>query len=152
MYGINAGIPKTLVKYLIECEAQNIAQYSKALNEILNTEISPELLPPDAQGKIAQKTQELIGPYLLHDFFLYYTIRFGYDPKKTFALAVTTFKQKYTPAQIKKYLTLFLKRFFANQFKRNCMPDSIKVGSVSLSPRADWRMPSQASVKQWLDF
>jgi NAD+ synthase (glutamine-hydrolysing) len=151
MYGINAGIPKTLITYIIEwcAETQFTGKLSAILNDIINTPISPELLPAK-KGKV-QKTEEIIGPYRLHDFFLYYFMRMSFSPPKIFLLASLAFAGEYKPATIKKYLKVFYKRFFANQFKRNAMPDGIKVGTVSLSPRGDWRMPSDAVVKLWLD-
>jgi NAD+ synthase (glutamine-hydrolysing) len=150
MYGINSSVPKTLVKHLLSYEANKQKKYKAALDGVLNTEISPELLPLK-DGKISQKTEKLIGSYELHDFFLYYTVRFGQDPQKTFFLAKQAFEGKFTSEEIKKWLQVFLKRFFQNQFKRNCAPDGVKIGSISLSPRADWRMPSEAQVQIWLD-
>lgn len=150
MYGVNCSVPKTLVRYLIEY----VAKYSEGkakdvLNDILTTPISPELLPIQ-DGKIAQKTEEIIGPYELHDFFLYYFIRFGFKPSKIFRLAKTAFFNLYKPEEIIKWLKLFFKRFFSNQFKRSCLPDGPKVGTVTLSPRGDFRMPSDASAAVWL--
>lgn len=151
MYGVNCSIPKTLVRYLTAFEADNTTgELSKALKDILATPVSPELLPPTEDGKISQKTEDVVGPYELHDFFLYYLVRFGYSPKKIYYLANISFKEKYTPDIIKKWLTVFVKRFFSQQFKRSCLPDGPKVGSVTLSPRGDWRMPSDASAKLWL--
>jgi NAD+ synthase (glutamine-hydrolysing) len=151
MYGINAGIPKTLIKYIIEwaADTQYSGKLAAVLYDIINTPISPELIPA-TKGKV-QKTEEAIGPYRLHDFFLYYFMRMGFSPSKIYLLACLAFAGEYKPATIKKYLKIFYKRFFANQFKRNAMPDGIKVGTVSLSPRGDWRMPSDAVVKLWLD-
>ncbi len=150
MYGVNASVPKTLVKYLIAYEAKRLGgDVEKILTDILNTEISPELLPPE-NGKIAQKTEELVGPYELHDFYLYYSVRWGFGPKKTLFLAKTAFGNKYNAAVLKKWLVNFYRRFFSQQFKRSCLPDGPKVGSVSLSPRGDWRMPSDASAAIWL--
>ena len=150
MYGVNASVPKTLVKYLISYEAERLGgQLKETLEDILNTEISPELLPPE-DGKIAQKTEELVGPYELHDFYLYYAIRWGFSPKKVLFLAETAFAGIYEKEVIKKWLVSFYKRFFSQQFKRSCLPDGVKVGSVSLSPRGDWRMPSDACVQSWL--
>lgn len=152
MYGVNASVPKTLVKYLIKYEAEKLGgKCEKVLNDILNTEISPELLPPDENGNISQKTEDLVGPYILHDFFLYYAVRRGYEPSKIQYLAEYAFKDDYDAETIKKWLKNFYKRFFAQQFKRSCMPDGVKVGSVALSPRGDWRMPSDAAAKLWLD-
>ena len=151
MYGVNASVPKTLVKFLVGCEAERLGGETGAvLADILATEISPELLPPDA-GKIAQKTEELVGPYELHDFFLYHAIRRGCSPAKVFYLAKAAFGDAYESAVIKKWLLNFYRRFFSQQFKRSCSPDGVKVGSVALSPRGDWRMPSDASAALWLD-
>lgn len=152
MYGVNAGVPKTLVKHLIAYEAQKIGgNVEKILKDILNTEISPELLPPDKDGNIAQKTEDLVGPYILHDFFLYYAVRYGFMPEKVQYLAEKTFKGDFDKKTIAKWLKNFYSRFFTHQFKRSCMPDGVKVGSVALSPRGDWRMPSDAISKIWLD-
>lgn len=152
-YGVNCGVPKTLVKYLVKWVADNIADQNtqEVLEKILATPISPELLPPDAEGKIEQKTEDIVGPYELHDFFLYYAIRHGMPPKKIAFLAGQAFKEKYPQEIIVKWLQVFYKRFFSQQFKRSCLPDGPKVGTISLSPRADWRMPSDAEVKLWLD-
>lgn len=146
MYGVNASVPKTLVRYLVEYVA-NVSDDKTAsiLYDVLDTPVSPELLPPDENGKIAQKTEDNIGPYELHDFFLYNFIRFGFTKKKIAALAVKAFDSKYDESTIEKWAEVFFKRFFISQFKRSCIPDSPKVGSVSLSPRGDWRMPSDAS-------
>lgn len=152
MYAVNASIPKTLVRYLTAYEAQKSDGILKnVLLDILDTPVSPELLPPDKNGEIAQKTEDVVGPYELHDFFLYYLVRFGYTPSKIYYMAKLSFKDKYSEETIKKWLTVFIKRFFSQQFKRSCLPDGPKVGSVTLSPRSDWRMPSDASVKAWLD-
>lgn len=152
MYGVNCSIPKTLVRYLTAFEADNSdGELKDVLNDILNTPVSPELLPPTQNGEIAQKTEDVVGPYELHDFFLYYFVRFGYSPAKIYYLANISFKEKYDSQTIKKWLTVFIKRFFAQQFKRSCLPDGPKVGSVTLSPRGDWRMPSDAAVTIWLD-
>ena len=150
-YHINAGIPKTLVKYVVDWVAQNKSSETlkKVLNDILDTPISPELKKAK-KGKIAQKTEEVIGPYELHDFFLYHFIRHGSGPKKIVYLATQAFKEKYSTIEIKKWLRLFIDRFFKNQFKRSAAPDGPKVGSVSLSQRGDWRMPSDASAKEWM--
>lgn len=151
MYAVNSSVPKTLVKFLIAHEAKKLqAEAEETLVDILNTEISPELLPPTKDGKIAQKTEDLVGPYELHDFFLYYAIRFGFEPKKVEFLANCAFDGKYEKEVVHKWLLNFYRRFFAQQFKRSCMPDSVKVGSVTLSPRADWRMPSDAVAALWL--
>ena len=153
MYSVNSGIPKTLVKYLVGWVAHNrIDEVSKAtLLDIIDTPISPELIPADSDGNITQKTEDLVGPYELHDFFLYHTLRFGSFPKKIYYLAQIAFRDKYDGDTIKKWLRTFYHRFFTQQFKRSCMPDGPKVGSVSLSPRGDWRMPSDASAATWLD-
>lgn len=151
MYAVNVSIPKTLVRYLTSYEAHKSDGELKAvLLDVLDTPVSPELLPPDSNGEIAQKTEDVVGPYELHDFFLYYLVRFGFAPDKIYYLAKISFKEKYDNATIKKWLTVFLKRFFSQQFKRSCLPDGPKVGSVTLSPRSDWRMPSDASVNMWL--
>ena len=152
MYGINAGIPKTLVRHLVEWEATNNYEgdIRRILLDVVNTPISPELIPAKEDGTIKQKTEDLVGPYELHDFFIYHFMRSGYTPSKIFYLACRTFEGEYDQATIKKWLTTFFRRFFQQQFKRSCLPDGPKVGSVSLSPRGDWRMPSDASAAQWL--
>ena len=151
MYGVNASVPKTLVKYLIRHEAKRLAGEAQAvLEDILATEISPELLPPEG-GKIAQKTEELVGPYELHDFYLYHAVRWGFSPRKVYFLAQAAFAGTYPPAVLKKWLVSFYRRFFSQQFKRSCLPDGVKIGSVALSPRGDWRMPSDASAALWLE-
>ncbi|MBO7116880.1 MAG: NAD(+) synthase [Prevotella sp.] len=152
MYGVNAGIPKTLIQYLIRYVAVQPAYKAQkeTLLDIVDTPISPELTPADEEGNIKQKTEDLVGPYELHDFFLYYFLRFGFRPSKIFFLATHAFKKKYDKETIKKWLTTFCRRFFNQQFKRSCLPDGPKVGSVSLSPRGDWRMPSDASSALWL--
>ena len=150
MYGVNASIPKTLVRYLTAYEASHSQADLKAiLLDVLNTPVSPELLPPK-DGEISQKTEELVGPYELHDFFLYYMMRFGYSPRKIFRVARHAFAGVYDDATIKKWLATFTRRFFIQQFKRSCLPDGPKVGSVTLSPRGDWRMPSDAVSELWL--
>ena len=152
MYAVNASIPKTLVKYIIKWVAENSKEECKnIINDILDTPISPELLPPDEKGNIEQKTEEQVGPYILHDFFLYHFLRYGAEPKKIYILACKTFKQDFKEEEIKHWLQVFIKRFFTQQFKRNCMPDGPKVGTVSLSPRGDLRMPSDASYNIWLN-
>lgn len=154
MYAVNAGVPKTLVRYLVKYFAMEPAYAAcrDTLLDIVDTPISPELIPTDSQGNIAQKTEDLVGPYELHDFFLYYTLRYGFAPAKIYFLAKKAFAGAYDDATIEKWLRTFIKRFFQQQFKRSCMPDGPKVGSVCLSPRGDWRMPSDASSAQWLDF
>ena len=157
MYGVNAGVPKTLIRYLVSFVAGEMA--TETLLDIVDTPISPELIPADEHGNIKQKTEDLVGPYELHDFFLYYFLRYGFSPKKIFLLAQRAFctpspvggrEEFYTEDVVKKWLTTFCRRFFTQQFKRSCMPDGPKVGSVSLSPRGDWRMPSDASYTLWL--
>ena len=152
MYGVNASIPKTLIRWMIDSIAEYdvFAQSSQILKDIIDTPISPELLPPDATGTIAQKTEELVGPYALHDFFLYYVLRYGFEPEKIYLLACRAFQGDFEPAEIKKWLVSFYRRFFSQQFKRNCMPDGVKVGSICLSPRGDWRMPSDANAALWI--
>ena len=151
MYGVNASVPKTLVRHLVKYAADDTAdeKLKKVLYDVLDTPVSPELLPPK-DGDIAQKTEDLVGPYELHDFFLYYMLRFGYEPSKIFRLAELTFKGEYDNVTILKWLETFCRRFFSQQFKRSCLPDSPKIGTVALSPRGDWRMPSDACVSVWL--
>lgn len=166
MYGVNAGVPKTLIRYLVSYvagEGLRVGERSSGmmateiLNDIVDTPISPELIPADEQGNIKQKTEDLVGPYELHDFFIYYFLRYGFSPKKIFLLAKRAFctpcedkAALYDEETVKKWLTTFCRRFFNQQFKRSCLPDGPKVGSVSLSPRGDWRMPSDASSALWL--
>lgn len=151
MYGVNASIPKTLVRYLVAYEADRaIGELSDVLYDVLDTPVSPELLPPK-DGEISQKTEDLVGPYELHDFFLYYMLRFGYPPRKIYRIARKTFAGAYDDATIKKWLVTFIRRFFTQQFKRSCLPDGPKVGTVTLSPRGDWRMPSDACAALWLE-
>lgn len=151
MYAVNTSIPKTLVRYLVEYEMQNNETLHDVLKSILDTPISPELLPPSKDGKILQKTESKIGPYMLHDFFLYHFLRNGFSTKKIFYLAKETFKDDYEEEELRKWLTVFMKCFFSQQFKRSCLPDGVKVGSVSLSPRGDLRMPSDATSKIWIE-
>jgi len=152
MYAVNSGIPKTLVRYLVEYVAQSMEEKTKTiLEDILKTPVSPELLPADEYGEIHQKTEDLVGPYELHDFFLYYFVRFGFSPKKILFLAQKAFGDKYSEAILRKWLKVFLRRFYSQQFKRSCMPDGPKVGSINLSPRGDWRMPSDAGF-HWDDI
>ncbi len=152
MYGVNAGVPKTLIQYLVRYLAQQpaFAAEHDVLVDVVDTPISPELTPADELGNIAQKTEDLVGPYELHDFFLYYMLRFGFRPNKIFVLAQKAFGDAYDRDTIKKWLTTFCRRFFSQQFKRSCLPDGPKVGSISLSPRGDWRMPSDASSALWI--
>ncbi|KXB78464.1 NAD(+) synthase [Prevotella amnii] len=152
MYAVNIGIPKTLIKHLVYYIAKDSTEEVTkcTLNDIINTPISPELTPADKNGNIIQKTEDLVGPYELHDFFLYYMLRFGFRPKKIFWLAQQAFKGEYADGIILHWLRIFYKRFFSQQFKRSCLPDGPKVGSVSLSPRGDWRMPSDAMYSEWI--
>ena len=150
MYGVNASVPKTLVRHLVSyyadtCEDQELRE---VLLDVLDTPVSPELLPPK-DGEIAQKTEDLVGPYELHDFYLYYFLRFGYEPAKIYRLAREAFKGEYDDETIYRWLSTFCRRFFNQQFKRSCLPDGPKVGTVALSPRGDWRMPSDACVTAW---
>ena len=152
MYGVNSSVPKTLVRHLVRyygdtCREEEL---KKVLYDVLDTPVSPELLPPE-DGVIAQKTEDLVGPYELHDFFLYYILRFGYRPEKIYRMAVRAFKEEYEPEVILKWLKTFYRRFFSQQFKRSCLPDGPKVGSVAVSPRGDLRMPSDACSRIWLE-
>jgi NAD+ synthase (glutamine-hydrolysing) len=171
MYGVNAGVPKSLVRHIIkyaaDAETENNPDLSAALEDIVATPVSPELLPPE-DGDISQRTEDIIGPYELHDFFLYHLARWGRRPRVILELAAIAFAESdeadtsasgdasyhgagsYSKDEIKKWLEVFLKRFFANQFKRSALPDGPKIGSVTLSPRADWRMPSDAVADEWL--
>lgn len=153
MYGVNASIPKTLVRslvrYVAEFEMDEVSR--KTLLDVVDTPVSPELLPADDKGEIAQKTEDIVGPYELHDFCLYYMLRFGFSPRKLFFMAKRSFAGQFDDETIKKWMRVFFKRFFQQQFKRSCMPDGPKVGSVNLSPRGDWRMPSDASAAIWLE-
>jgi NAD+ synthase (glutamine-hydrolysing) len=151
-YGVNAGVPKTLVKYLVSwyADTSKNARVTQILTDILDTPISPELLPPDRTGGIEQKTEDVIGPYDLHDFFLYYMMRWGFSPAKVYDLACRAFRGVFSEREILKWLKVFYRRFFSQQFKRSCLPDGPKVGTICLSPRGDWRMPSDASAQIWL--
>ena len=153
MYGVNCGVPKTLVRWMISAliDYNVFPESTRVLEDIIDTPISPEFLPPDVDGNIQQETEEIIGPYALHDFFLYYLLRFGFSPSKIFFLAKKAFKEDFDNETILKWLEVFYKRFFTQQFKRSCLPDGVKIGSVCLSPRGDWRMPSDASYKIWID-
>jgi NAD+ synthase (glutamine-hydrolysing) len=148
---VNAGVPKSLVRHLVSWYAETTEnkRVRDALLDVLDTPISPELLPADEDGAIAQKTEDLVGPYELHDFFLYHTLRNGFPPKKLLMLAKMAFGQRYETKVILHWLDTFYRRFFSQQFKRSCLPDGVKVGSVCLSPRGDWRMPSDASAQLW---
>ena len=151
MYAVNASVPKTLVRHLVRYYADTCddMRLSETLYDVLDTPVSPELLPPE-DGKISQKTEDLVGPYELHDFFLYYLLRLGFSPAKIYRLAKIAFDGVYEDAFILKWLKTFFRRFFAQQFKRSCLPDGPKVGSVAVSPRGDLRMPSDASAALWL--
>lgn len=153
MYGVNASVPKTLVKFLVNGFAlsSDNPKIRNVLEDIIDTPISPELLPASNDDKILQKTEDLVGPYILHDFFIYYMLRYSFSPKKIFELAKIAFKDAFSDEEILKWMSTFYRRFFSQQFKRSCMPDGVKVGSVCLSPRGDWRMPSDASSRLWLD-
>lgn len=153
MYAVNCGVPKTLVRHLVSFVADNSDERtSDVLKRVLDTPVSPELLPPDEQGKITQKTEEKLGPYEVHDLYLYHFIRFGFSPEKLLYIACRAFDGVYSKEQLSNWLKIFIKRFFSNQFKRSCIPDGPKVGSVSLSPRGDWRMPSDADSSIWADL
>lgn len=150
MYAVNASIPKTLVRHLVRYVSQNSGgALGAVLEDILDTPVSPELLPP-VEGEISQRTEDIVGPYELHDFFLYYLLRFGFGPGKIFRMALQAFEDSYDRKTILKWLKIFCRRFFTQQFKRSCLPDGPKVGTVTLSPRGDWRMPSDASAALWM--
>ncbi len=153
MYGVNCSIPKTLVRHLVAYEARTSGsrELTRVLEDVLDTPVSPELLPPTEDGTISQKTEDIVGPYELHDFFLYYLVRFGFAPSKIYRMAKSAFAERYDDDTVMKWLKTFVRRFFTQQFKRSCLPDGPKVGSVALSPRGDWRMPSDASVGLWLE-
>ena len=152
MYAVNSSIPKTLVRYLVGYEAEiQEGILKEVLLDVLDTPVSPELLPPQENGEIAQKTEDIVGPYELHDFFLYYMIRFGFSPSKIYRMAKVAFKGMYADDIILKWEKIFYRRFFSQQFKRSCLPDGPKVGSVTLSPRGDFRMPSDACANLWLN-
>ncbi|MDE7004249.1 MAG: NAD(+) synthase, partial [Oscillospiraceae bacterium] len=151
MYAVNASIPKTLVRHLVAWEAQQRGgAIADVLRDVLDTPVSPELLPPK-DGQIAQITEDLVGPYELHDFYLYNAVRWGFPPRKVLRLAQRAFDGRYDRETLSKWLNNFYRRFFSQQFKRSCLPDGPKVGSVALSPRGDWRMPSDAAARLWLD-
>ena len=151
MYGVNTSVPKTLVRYIVRYEAEKSGgALAGVLYDILDTPVSPELLPAKENGEIAQKTEDLVGPYELHDFFLYHMMRFGSSPAKIFRLAKYAYAGAYTDDTILHWLKTFVRRFFIQQFKRSCMPDGPKVGTVTLSPRGDLRMPSDASFAVWM--
>ena len=152
MYGVNAGVPKTLVRHLTRYFADSTDNdiVRDTLIDIIDTPISPELIPAKDDGTIRQITEDLVGPYELHDFFLYYTLRYGFSPRRILLLATHAFDGTYSRETILKWERTFFRRFFTQQFKRSCLPDGPKVGSVCLSPRGDWRMPSDASSAVWL--
>lgn len=152
MYGVNASVPKTLVRHLVKYAADVTAdpKLQEVLYDVLDTPVSPELLPPE-DGAIAQKTEDLVGPYELHDFYLYQILRFGYAPEKVYRMAVHAFGENYDKETVLKWLRVFYRRFFSQQFKRSCLPDGPKVGSVAVSPRGDLRMPSDACGRIWLE-
>ena len=152
MYGVNVSVPKTLVRHLVRYCADTCGEDAlrTVLSDVLDTPVSPELLPPE-NGVISQKTEDLVGPYELHDFFLYYVLRFGYMPSKIYRMAVSAFAGEYDGETIGKWMKVFYRRFFAQQFKRSCLPDGPKVGSVAVSPRGDLRMPSDASRRVWME-
>ena len=155
MYAVNGSLPKTLIRHIVAFEAERVEasnpELSSVLKDILDTPVSPELLPPTEDGKISQKTEDLVGPYELHDFFLYYFFRLGFAPSKIYRLAKIAFAGEYDDATIYKWEENFLRRFIAQQFKRSCMPDGPKIGSVDLSPRGDLKLPSDAASKVFLD-
>ena len=155
MYGVNAGVPKTLIRHIVAycanaAEADGKPRLAAVLRDILDTPISPELLPAEADGTIAQRTEDLVGPYELHDFYLYYMVRLGFEPDKLYRIAKLAFAGKYSDEVLLHWLKNFIRRFFAQQFKRSCLPDGPKVGSISFSPRGDWHMPSDASASEWM--
>ena len=152
MYGVNGSVPKTLIRWIVEVVAQQptFAPARQVLLDVLDTPISPELLPPDASGKISQQTEDIVGPYALHDFFLYHMVRYGFTPEKIYTMACRTFRDDFTPETVKKWLKNFYRRFFTQQFKRNCQPDGVSASCVGLDPRGGWQMPSDATAKQWL--
>ena len=153
MYSVNGTVPKTLMRWMIDAisETESFAASRAVLQDVLDTPISPELLPPDASGRISQQTEDLVGPYALHDFFIFHALRYGFSPEKIYTLACRAFEKDFDGATVKKWLVSFYRRFFTQQFKRSCMPDGVKVGSVGLGPRGDWVMPSDAAAKLWLE-
>ena len=152
MYGVNGGVPKSMIRWIVEAVSQSgpFQAARQVLMDGLDTPISPELLPPDAQGKIAQQTEDIVGPYALHDFFLYYVLRYGFSPAKIYHLACMAFSEEFAPQVVKKWLAVFYRRFFSQQFKRNSQPDGVKIGTVGVGPRGDLCMPSEASCRLWL--
>ena len=152
MYGVNASVPKTLIRYMVDwyAETYGTGKIAEILHDVVATPVSPELLPADEAGNIAQKTEDLVGPYELNDFFLYNFVRLGFSPSKILYLACKAFDGRYPKAEILSRMTTFFRRFFSQQFKRSAMPDGPKVGTISLTARADWRMPSDASGAMWI--
>ena len=153
MYGVNGTVPKTLMRWMIDAisDMDTFAASRAVLKDVLDTPISPELLPPDAEGKISQQTEDLVGPYALHDFFIYHILKFGFEPAKVYTLACRAFADDFDASTVKKWLVSFYRRFFTQQFKRSCMPDGVRVGPVGLGPRGDWAMPSDATARIWLE-
>ena len=153
MYSVNGTVPKTLIRWMIDAisETESFAAAHDVLQDVLDTPISPELLPPDASGKISQQTEDLVGPYALHDFFIFHALRYGFTPEKIYTLACRAFADDFDSDTVKKWLKSFYRRFFTQQFKRSCLPDGVKVGSVGLGPRGDWVMPSDASARLWAE-
>ena len=152
MYSVNASVPKTMARQLVAYEANNVSpEIRKIVYDILDTPVSPELLPPDKDGQISQVTEDVVGPYELHDFFLYYFIKYGFSPEKIFYIALNTFEGVYDRYTIKKWMLKFFARFFSQQFKRSCMPDGPKVSEISLSPRTGFKMPSDVQATLWID-
>lgn len=153
MYGVNASVPKTLIQHLVRYVADNSDNNTaKILYSVLDTPISPELLPPDKSGKMEQKTENTLGPYQVHDYYLYHFVHNGTKPEKLLLTAKQAFKEVYTENELHRWLEIFIRRFFISQFKRSCSPDGPKVGSVSLSPRGAWEMPSDACFNEWMKF
>ena len=153
MYGVNGTLPKTLMRWMIDAisETESFAASRAVLKDVLDTPISPELLPPDAEGKISQQTEDLVGPYALHDFFIYHALKYGFAPEKIYVMACRAFANDFDKDTVKKWLKSFYRRFFTQQFKRSCMPDGAKAGPLGLGPRGDWNMPSDAVARLWLD-
>ena len=150
MYSVNCSVPKTLIRYVIGWVGDNSSEnIRRILQDIIDTPVSPELLPAEKDGTIRQKTEDIIGPYEIHDFFLYHFLKYGASPEKLLFLAKAAFGETYSEEKLRQFLKTFLRRFFSQQFKRSCMPDGPKVGTISLSPRGDWRMPSDASAAVW---
>ena len=150
MYAVNSSVPKTLIRFLIEYESNSMGKELKAvLDDILDTPVSPELLPADENGEIAQRTEDIVGPYEIHDFYLYYMLRYGFSPDKLYRMARAAFEGEYSDETLKRWLENFVRRFFAQQFKRSCLPDGPRVTEISLSPRGSWQMPSDVSGALW---